>query len=198
MVVKALLMLTILNGHIFLVTLPLSKHRDAGDLRRHRTHFDVNVMWNIYDIFLFLELFLFLEIFILMGCATFLGRGCSLIVVLNRQHFDFGGTLICQVVRFSCTYINHSLDQRYVVWPITHTYQCSFIVFHCGYTLSSYWIHMTNYPNTSELLHWLWLSKCNHLKSHLLRSGLPHGYANFQATSTMSPRASFVASDSNE
>ena len=44
MVVKALLMLTILNGHIFLVTLPLSKHRDAGDLRRHRTHFDVNVM----------------------------------------------------------------------------------------------------------------------------------------------------------
>ena len=36
----------------FLWSLPFSKHRNAGDSKRHRSHYDVTVMWNIYDDFL--------------------------------------------------------------------------------------------------------------------------------------------------
>ena len=38
----------------------------------------------------------------------------------------------------------------------------------------------------------------HYFNSHLLRSGLPHEYVNFQATSSVSPWASLVVSDSNK
>ena len=54
-----ILMITSSNGNIFHV-IPL-KQMDAGDLRRHRAHYDINVMFLVLLIFCVLQQLLCVE-----------------------------------------------------------------------------------------------------------------------------------------